>query len=159
MLTTPIYINGIMTSIIFELGRELVNEVQAGIKAHQDIKEGKEVERRQDKWGDPLAPKTVYSVVRGVEETLGMGKSNNDKGRVKEPNKEAISERELASSLLPMRVAETVSRLASLSTSGVSGAEHIIRPRLMVTSTADRMTSLSTAFCPSSPLSPSHSRL
>lgn len=64
-----------MTSILFEVGRELVNEVQAGMKAHQDVKEGKQVERRQDKWGDPLPPKTVYSVVRGVEETLGIGKS------------------------------------------------------------------------------------
>lgn len=65
-----------MTSILFELGRDLVNEVQAGVKAHQDVREGKEVERRQDKWGDPLPPKTIYSMVRGVEETLGMGKGN-----------------------------------------------------------------------------------
>lgn len=63
-----------MTSILFQIGRELVNEVQAGIKAHNDVKEGKPVERREDKWGDPMAPKTVYSIVRGVEEQLGMGK-------------------------------------------------------------------------------------
>lgn len=77
-----------MTSILFDLGRELVNEVQAGVKAHNDVRDGKEAERRQDKWGDPLAQKTVYSVVRGVEENFAMmrGKvtgQSKDKGKVR----------------------------------------------------------------------------
>lgn len=101
-----------MTSILFELGRDIVNEVQAGMKAHQDVKEGKEVERRQDRWGDPLAPKTVYSVVRGVEEALGMGKGKvKGEVKVKEPVKEVESDRERASSRPRQEVAIPVSGL------------------------------------------------
>jgi hypothetical protein len=76
-----------MTSIIFELGRDLAKEIQAGRQAHQDIQQGKEVERREDKWGDPLAPKFVYSLVRGAEEDYGkfsgMLSRRNDPSHIK----------------------------------------------------------------------------
>lgn len=32
-----------MSSILFELGRDIANEVQAGMRAHKDIQEGREV--------------------------------------------------------------------------------------------------------------------